>query len=190
MCGEDREARPRHADPCTPPHEASIRFARLREDALATRSPIILTVIRMYDTIPTSSREALMKILKWILIVVGALVLVLIIAAAILKPRFDRMVETIEQVEIGKIDLGQIEDGVYAGEFGEFLVHVALEVTVKDHMITDITITEQRSGPGYEAHEMIERIIRAQSLDVDAVTGATGSSTCIKIAVQNALQNP
>ncbi|MGB7055012.1 MAG: FMN-binding protein [bacterium] len=48
-------------------------------------------------------------------------------------------------------------------------------------------MTEQRSGPGYEALETIDRIIGAQSPNVDVVSGATGSSKSIMIAVQNAL---
>ena len=98
------------------------------------------------------------------------------------------MVEVIDSVELTSVDLAQIEDGVYRGEFGEFLVSVTLDVTVEDHKITGIEIIEQNSGPGYEAHEVIDRIIQAQSPDVDAVTGATGSSKCIMIAVHNALQ--
>lgn len=129
-----------------------------------------------------------MKILKWILIGLGVLVIILVIAFVFFRLRFNRMVDVIDSVEIGSIDLEQIEDGVYPGEFGEFLVSVALEVTVKGHKITDIEIIEQNSGPGYEAREVIDRIIQAQSLNVDAVTGATGSSKCIMIAVQNALE--
>lgn len=128
-----------------------------------------------------------MKILKWILIVVGALAVVLVIAFIFFRMRYNRMVDVIDSVELMSIDLTQIEDGVYRGAFGEFLVSVTLDVAVEDHKITKIEIIEQNSGPGYEAHEVIERIIQAQSPHVDAVTGATGSSKCIMIAVQNAL---
>jgi uncharacterized protein with FMN-binding domain len=133
-------------------------------------------------------KEVLMKILKWILIGLGALVIIIAVAYIFFRMRFNKMVDVIESVEIVTIDLEQIEDGVYPGEFGEFLISVELEVTVKDHKITHIEIIEQNSGEGYEAREVIDRIIQAQSPKVDAVTGATGSSKCIMIAVQNALQ--
>ena len=129
-----------------------------------------------------------MKILKWILIGIGALVVVLVVAFIFFRMRYNRMVDVIDSVELTSIDLEQIDDGVYRGAFGEFLVSVTLDVTVKDHEITGIEIVEQNSGPGYDAHEVIDRIIQAQSPDVDAVTGATGSSKCIMIAVHNALQ--
>ncbi len=77
---------------------------------------------------------------------------------------------------------------MYPGSFGDFLVAVDLEVTVKDHRIAGITIKKQLCGKGYEAHDMIGRIIRAQSARVDAVAGASGSSKCIMIAVDRALR--
>ena len=133
-------------------------------------------------------KEVLMKILKWILIGLGIVVVILAVAFIFFRVRYNKMVEVIDSVELSSIDLAQIEDGVYRGEFGEFLVSVTLDVTVEEHTITGIEIIEQNSGPGYEAHEVIDRIIQAQSPDVDAVTGATGSSKCIMIAVQKALQ--
>lgn len=47
------------------------------------------------------------------------------------------MVKLIDGKIIEDVDLTQIEDGVYAGEFGDFLVDVKLEVTVQDHQITN-----------------------------------------------------
>lgn len=98
------------------------------------------------------------------------------------------MVRRIESVRIEDIDLDQVADGIYPGEFDDFLVKVQLEVTVQGHRITDIKIIDQRASPNHEALETIDRIIAAQSPKVDAVTGATGSSRCIMIAVQKALK--
>ena len=128
-----------------------------------------------------------MKLWKKVLITLGIFVLIIIIFGVIFLLRARQMVKVIDSIVIADVDLAQIEDGVYAGEFGDFLVNVKLEVTVQTHQITNIKITEQRSGPGYEALEVIDRIIEAQSPKVDVVTGATGSSKCIMIAVQNAL---
>lgn len=129
-----------------------------------------------------------MKILKWILIGLGIVLVILVVAFVFFRLRYNKMVDVIDSIELTSVDLEQIEDGVYRGNFGEFLVSVTLDVTVKDHKITGIEIIEQNSGPGHEAHEVIDLIIQAQSPNVDAVTGATGSSKCIMIAVQNALQ--
>lgn len=128
-----------------------------------------------------------MKIWKKILIGLGIVVGLIIIFGIAFFFRARQMVKIIDSAVIEDVDLTQIEDGVYAGEFGEFLVDVKLEVTVMDHEITGIEIIEQRAGPGYEALETIDRIIEAQSPNVDVVSGATGSSKSIMIAVQKAL---
>lgn len=128
-----------------------------------------------------------MKIWKKILIVLGIFLILIIAFGVAFFFRARQMVKRIESVEIMDVDLTQIANGVYTGEFGDFLVDVQLEVTVKDHKIEKIEIIKQRSGPGYEAIETVDRIIDAQSPKVDVVTGATGSSRSIMIAVQSAL---
>jgi len=128
-----------------------------------------------------------MKIWKKILIVLGIFLILIIAFGVAFFFRARQMVKRIESVEIMDVDLTQIANGVYTGEFGDFLVDVQLEVTVKDHKIEKIEIIKQRSGPGYEAIETVDRIIDAQLPKVDVVTGATGSSRSIMIAVQSAL---
>jgi uncharacterized protein with FMN-binding domain len=128
-----------------------------------------------------------MKIWKKVLFGLGIFVLLIVIFGVVLFFRARQMIKVIESAIIEDVDLTQIADGVYSGEFGDFLVDVKLEVTIKAHQITGINIVDQRSGPGYEAREVVDRIIVAQSPKVHAVTGATGSSRCIMIAVQRAL---
>lgn len=124
---------------------------------------------------------------KKIIITVTVILGVLIVAAVLFKLRYDRMVRFIEEQTVAAVDLDSLQDGVYTGSFGDFLLHVELEVTVEDSRITGIEITEQRSGPGYQALETVDRILEAQSPVVDAVSGATGSSRSIMIAVYRAL---
>jgi len=128
-----------------------------------------------------------MKTWKKVLIGLGIFVVIIIIFGVLFFFRARQMVQVIDSTVIENVDLTQIEDGVYAGEFGDFLVSINLEVAVQDHKITNIKIIEQRSSPDHEARETVDRIVEAQSPKVDVVTGATGSSKCIMIAVQKAL---
>ena len=128
-----------------------------------------------------------MKIWKKVLIGLGIFIGLIIVFGIAFFFRAQHMVKVIDSAVIQDVDLSQIKDGVYAGEFGEFLVDVKLEVTVQDHQMTKIEIIAQRSGPGYEALATIDRIIEAQSPNVDVVSGATGSSKSIMLAVQKAL---
>ena len=66
-------------------------------------------------------------------------------------------------------------------------VYAKAEVTVKAGVITNIDILEHKNGRGSRAEVVIDRILEEQKIDVDAVSGATNSSTVIKKAVENAL---
>ncbi len=124
---------------------------------------------------------------KRVLIILAVIVGILIIGGGYFKIRYDKMVRTFREERVELVNLQEIDDGVYSGSFGDFLVSVSLDVTVSDNRITDIVIVEQNGGPGYEALETLDRILEAQSPVVDAVSGATGSSRCIMIAVYKAL---
>ncbi len=127
--------------------------------------------------------------LKKVVIVVAAVITILLIFAGFLTLRYRSMTQTIttEAAKVTDVDLSEIPNGDYRGSFGEFLVHIDLEVSVADHRISSIDIIEQKCGPGYEATGTVDRIIAAQSPRVDAITGATGSSYSIMIAVYRAL---
>ncbi|MCK5115482.1 MAG: FMN-binding protein [Candidatus Aegiribacteria sp.] len=124
-----------------------------------------------------------------VLITLAVIVGVLIIAGGLFKIRYDKMVRTFREERVESVYLQDIDDGVYSGSFGDFLVSVTLDVTVSDNRIADISIIEQRGGPGYEALETLDLILEAQTPLVDAVSGATGSSRCIMIAVYKALSD-
>ena len=60
-------------------------------------------------------------------------------------------------------------------------------MTVEDGRIDNIELLEHRNERGKNAEGIIPRIIEAQKVDVEAVSGATNSSTVIKKAVEKAL---
>ena len=88
-------------------------------------------------------------------------------------------------------DLTPIADGTYRGNYdlSGTPVKVILDVIIQDSKITEIRIVKHSCSPiGKKAEKIIDRIIEQQSLDVDVVSGATGSSKAILKAVENALQ--
>lgn len=90
-------------------------------------------------------------------------------------------------MEIKEPDLLQISDGVYKGSYAAFPVIVDVSVTVKNHEITDINIQKHQNGQGKEGESIVNSVMQKQSLQVDAVSGATYSSIVILKAVENAL---
>lgn len=75
-------------------------------------------------------------------------------------------------------------DGVYTGTAD----YVTVEVTIKDNLVTDIEILTNRQGSYAEAAErVIDRVIKKQSVMVDTITGATGTSRVILNAISDAI---
>lgn len=90
--------------------------------------------------------------------------------------------------KIEPVDPALLEDGVYNGKAGGYICSMDLDVTVKDHRITDINVKRQVNGGGrYQAPGMTDRIVNEQSVEVDTVSGATLTSKTILVAVHRAL---
>ena len=89
-----------------------------------------------------------------------------------------------------------LKDGTYEESAASFGVMGLMkgEVTIKDNKITDIKITEESdslTAQWFQVAEskLIPRIIEAQSVGVDSITGATTSSGAIKNIVSSAIED-
>jgi len=90
----------------------------------------------------------------------------------------------------GGADLGSIPDGTYTGTGMGFGGPLEVEVTVAGGKITAIKILSHNDSPGVSdaaIAKMPEKIIEAQQVEVDVVTGATFTSRGIIDAVTDAL---
>ena len=92
-----------------------------------------------------------------------------------------------DRIVITSPDLNTVADGTYRGNARVGPVRVTLDVTVTDRTITAIEIIRHFNGRGRRAEVIVPAIIEAQSLDVDVVSGATGSSKAFLKAVEDAL---
>lgn len=95
----------------------------------------------------------------------------------------------VKETVIGDVDLSAIPDGVYVGEYDVNFIYAKVEVTVRNGEMTDIIILEHKQERGKAAEAVISDMLAEQKIDVDAVSGATNSSTVIKKAVENALSH-
>ncbi|HOA80357.1 MAG TPA: FMN-binding protein [Defluviitaleaceae bacterium] len=119
-------------------------------------------------------------------------VLVLVVCLAILVfylNKLNNYKEKVANTQITNINFREISDGVYIGYYDVDFIYAKVEVTVKEGKIIDIVLLEHKNDKGKEAERIIEDIKAAQSLNVDAVSGATNSSVVIKKAIENALIN-
>lgn len=94
----------------------------------------------------------------------------------------------IKKIEIGTVDLSKISDGKYTGGFDALLISAKVEVTVSNKKIKNIVLLNHKNERGKPAEVITDRVVEAQSLQVDAISGATNSSKVILKAIENALK--
>jgi uncharacterized protein with FMN-binding domain len=96
----------------------------------------------------------------------------------------------IEALAIRDIKIASVQDGSYVGEQNNWPDTAKVEVGVKDGAIVSIKILQHLHGPGREhgAYAIPDRVIAAQSLQVDAVSGATYASKVMLKAIEKALE--
>ncbi len=124
---------------------------------------------------------------KRLLVVLLVLIVIVLGFAGWFVVRFNRMRRVMLSAPKAGVDVSKLADGTYTGMFGDFLVSAKVRVSVAGGRITSVEVLDQHAGPGYEAKEVLARIVAAQSPDVEVVTGATGSSRCLMAAVHRAL---
>lgn len=125
------------------------------------------------------SRKIIFLILAVILVIGGAF-------AAKYFSDLSSYRQAVEEITIGDVDLSTIPDGTYTGSYDVVWVGATVEVTVKDHRITEIKL-DHRHGQGEAAEVITDHVIEAQSLQVDTISGVTASSKMILKAIENAL---
>lgn len=95
--------------------------------------------------------------------------------------------QAVQEIPIGDFSIADVADGIYIGECDVNFICAKVEVTVQDGAIQKIKILEHKHERGQDAEPIVDQIISEQRLDVDAISGATNSSTVLKKAVENAL---
>ncbi len=106
----------------------------------------------------------------------------------------------LQNMVISDVDFKGLRDGTYTGEYKgtrDSLRDAAVEVTVLSGTVTDITVTggglagdKQTSEirKGLSIHDLFDEVIESQSLQVDAISGATLTCNAHLKALENALE--
>ena len=85
-------------------------------------------------------------------------------------------------------DLSAKADGVYTGGYDGGLVKATVAVTLTAGRIASIRIVKHDCSPiGKKGEAVVDRVVERQTLQVDAVSGATGSSKVLLKAIEAAL---
>jgi len=86
--------------------------------------------------------------------------------------------------------LPPLEDGAYSGSARGYMGPIEVAVTVQAGRLAAIDVIRHAESPGIGTRALetlIDRVIEAQSLGVDAVSGATGTSSGLIGAISDAL---
>lgn len=118
----------------------------------------------------------------WGITIVFILLIVLVAATLVPLPKPLRVSDS-------SYDLMALADGAYQGQCDNGLVFVRVEIKVENHRLADVRILEHRNGRGRAAETIADSVVDNQSIEVDAVSGATISSQSILKAIENALSN-
>jgi uncharacterized protein with FMN-binding domain len=96
--------------------------------------------------------------------------------------------KAVRNMQIKEVDLSKIPEGAYRGSFSFNNQYYEVEVQVKNQAIESIKVLENGTGEyAKKAEGVLQKVLSAQSLKVDAVTGATTTSKALLKATENAL---
>jgi len=94
---------------------------------------------------------------------------------------------TMPEIRVTTPTFAELADGTYKGYYDGGLVKAEVEVTIASGAISAVTILKHDCGTGKPAEAIVDDVVAAQSLDVDAVSGSTHSSKVILKAIEVAL---
>ena len=124
-------------------------------------------------------------------IVMILIMLFLLLASTFGTAYIDRVGEykrAVKETTIEEVNISDIPDGVYIGEYDVNFIYAKVEVDVSGGKIIDVRILEHRQERGKAAEAVANEIVDEQRIDVDTVSGAMNSSIVIKKAVEVALK--
>lgn len=121
------------------------------------------------------------------LAVVTLIALALLAATGSILPRVMDAAYPRIKARAAAFDASAVADGSYEGSAFLLPVSVRVKVTVAGGRIASIELLRHFNGQGKPAEAMLGRVLEAQSLSVDAVSGATHSSLVILEALRDAL---
>ena len=143
---------------------------------------IVLLQIVESNEVRISKKKTVLFVIVFLLIVGFVLGILYLKSVADYK-------QAVRETTFEDINISDIPDGVYVGEYDVDFIYAKVEVTVQNGEITNINILEHRNERGKTAEVIADSIVDEQKIDVDAISGATNSSTVIKKAVENALKS-
>ena len=124
-----------------------------------------------------------------ILVIIAVVIIGVYFGITGIMSRIETSLKQLSDMPITNVDLSKVLDGTYTGSYEVFLVAADVKVIVKNHKILDIELVKHNNGQGAAAESIPDKVVKAQTLEVDIVSSATYSSKVILKAIENALNS-
>lgn len=119
------------------------------------------------------------KALPYAVTAAAAFLLGILALAMLLRPRV---------LNVGTVDLDGISDGTYVGVCQNKILFAVVQVAVSEHRIVDARVLWHKASYLPQANAVASGVVNGQSLDVDAISGATLTRSTVLKAIENALE--
>lgn len=124
---------------------------------------------------------------RTVLIGIGIFLVVIAVGAGALLLATEGQRREDRNLEIADVDFTTVPDGTYSGSYEGWNKFDVL-VTVAGGEVTDVKIADDSPNPATDVtDEILKRVVSNQSLDLDAVSGATVTTNGLLKAVEVAL---
>ncbi|MDE7245473.1 MAG: FMN-binding protein [Oscillospiraceae bacterium] len=125
-------------------------------------------------------KENVRKAISYLITAAMAFCAAVLLVALLLRP---------QSLVIGTADLSTVADGEYIGVCQNKILFAVVKVEIKGHEIADIEVIAHKPSYMKQAEQTAEAVCAAQSLGVDAISGATLTSDTVRKAIENALKD-
>lgn len=172
----------REVAPTMPAYAGSVRAATLY---LLVELALVVALITVSVFKPWGRREPRRATPRWVALAVGGALAAVVVANVWMTAT---QLATYRRLPVADVDLSRIADGEYEGE-ATFGFTYGVRVMISGGGISDVAVTRNR-GSGYArlAELVRTKVLRAQRLGIDGVSGATTTSKALLKAMEDALQ--
>ena len=125
-------------------------------------------------------KENFKKAASYLATIVVTLFAAFVFASFILRPK---------PLPISAVEINTIADGTYIGVCQNKILFAVVEVTIQNHEITGIEVIEHKASYLEQAKQIARTVCLEQSLEIDAISGATLTSSTVLKAIENALED-
>ena len=125
-------------------------------------------------------KEKMRKTIPYLITAAVAFCAAILLVALLLRP---------QSLVIGTADLSTVTDGEYIGVCQNKILFAVVKVEIRGHEITGIEVIAHKPSYMNQAEQIAGAVCAAQSLEVDAISGATLTSDTVLKAIENALED-